>query len=183
VTVRSTNIAGTTYSLMVWTPIRPGAEVQLRTHLDGLDQDDSPLARLPRTHMARWLIVPDMPVPPGTNLRDPLGNQYLLFTSNFDGDVDSYLHELVELIPAEAAAIWSHCVGCPQPAEGVALKAYLHRNQVDSGFAFAAYGRASVAQIKTALDKRARLIDFVVRAQEMAPAERRQAFLQEFGGS
>jgi len=132
--------------------------------------------------MARWLIVPDMPVPPRTHLRDPLGNQYLLFTSNFDGDVDSYLHELVELM-GEAAAIWSHCIGCPRPAEGAALKAYLHRNQVDSGFAFAAYGNASVAQIKTALDKRARLIDLVVRAQEMAPAERRTAFLKQFGSA
>lgn len=181
--MRSTNIAGTTYSLMIWTPIRPGAEDSLRAYLDGLDKRDSPLAKLPRTHMARWLIVPDMPVPPGTHLRDPLGNQYLLFTSNLDCDADSYLHEVVALMPVEAAEIWSHCVGCPQPAEGVALKAYLHRNQVDSGFAFAAYGDASVAHIRRALDKRARLIDFVVRAQEMTPAQRRAAFLDEFGSS
>jgi hypothetical protein len=179
--MRSPNIAGRTYSLMIWTPIRPGAEGELRAYLDGLDKRSSPLARLPRTHMARWVVVPDMPVAPGTNLHDPLGNQYLLFTSNFDGDADSYLHELVELMAEEAAAIWSHCIACPQPAEGAALKAYLHRNQVDSGFAFAAYGDASVAQIKTALDKRARLIDFVVRAQEMKPAQRRKAFLEEFG--
>ena len=66
-------------------------------------------------------------------------------------------------------------------AEGAALKAYLHRNQVDSGVAFAAYAHASVAQIKRALDKRARLIDFVVRAQEMSSASRRKAFLEEFG--
>ena len=181
--MRSTNVAGHTYSLMIWTPIRPGEEDGLREHLESLDKDDSPLARSPRTHMARWIVVPDMPVAPGTSLRDPLGTQYLLFTSNLDGDVDSYLHELVAQIPEEAAAIWGRCVGCPQPAEGAALKAYLHRNQVDSGVAFAAYPNASVTQIKGALDKRARLIDFVVRAQEMRPAARRQAFLKEFGGS
>jgi hypothetical protein len=181
--MRSPNIAGDTYSLMLWTPVRPGAEAALRGLLDGLDKHASPLAKLPRTHMARWVVVPDMPVAPGTGPRDPLGNQYLLFTSNFDGDVDSYLHELVELMPDVAARIWSHCVGCPQPAEGAALKAYLHRNQVDSGVAFAAYGHESVAQIKRALDKRARLIDFAVRAQEMAPAQRREAFLQEFGSA
>ena len=181
--MRSPNIAGATYSLMIWTPIRPGQDGALRAYLEALPRDDSPLARLQRTHMARLVIVDDMPVAPGTRLRDPLGNQYLLFTSNFDGDVDSYLHELVERMAEAAAAIWSHCIGCPQPAEGAALKAYLHRNQVNSGVAFAAYGDASVAQIKTALDKRARLIDFVVRAQEMAPAQRRTAFLQEFGSS
>lgn len=180
--MRSPNVAGKTYSLMVWTPIRPGAEDALRAYLDGLDEVGSPLAKVPRTHMARWIVVPDMPVAPGTDLRDPLGTQFLLFTSNFDGDVDSYLRELVELIPDEAAAIWGHCVGCPQPAAGMALKAYLHRNQVDSGVVFAAYPGASVAQIRTALDKRARLIDFVVRAQKMTPATRRSAFLEEFGG-
>ena len=179
--LRSPNIAGKTYSLMVWTPIVPGSEEALRSTLEGLDKDDSPLRRTPRTHMARWIIVPAMPVPPGTSLHDPLGNEFLLFTSNFDGDVDSYLHELVEQMPAEAAAIWGHCIGCPKPAEGAALKAYIHRNQVDSGFAFAAYGAASVERIKTALDKRTRLIDFAVRAQDMKPGQRRKAFLREFG--
>ena len=46
---------------------------------------------------------------------------------------------------------------------------------------FAAYGQANVKQIARALDKRARLQDFVVRAQDMQPAERRRAFLEEFG--
>ena len=179
--VRSTSIAGETYSLQVWTPIRPGEEDALRDYLEALPPEASPLARVPRTHMARWLIVPDMPVAPGTDLRDPLGGPFLLFTSNFDGDVDSYLHELVAQIPQEAAAIWSRCVGCPQPPEGAALKAYLHRNQIQAGFAFAAYPQASVAQIRRALDKRRRLIDFAVGAQEMTPAQRREAFLERFG--
>ncbi|MGH2944095.1 MAG: hypothetical protein ACRDLN_15110 [Solirubrobacteraceae bacterium] len=181
--MRSTNIAGQAYSLLVLTPICPGEEDALRACLEGLDPQDSPLAKLPRTHMARWIVVADMPSPPGRHVRDPLGGQFLLFTSNFDGDVDSYLHELCELMAPEAAAIWSHCVGCPRPAEGAALKAYLHRNQIDSGFAFAAYGQASVARVRTALDKRERLIAFAVRAQEMEPAERRAAFLEQFGGA
>ena len=46
---------------------------------------------------------------------------------------------------------------------------------------FAAYGQASVERIRGALDKRARLTDFVVRAQDMEPAQRRAAFLEEFG--
>jgi hypothetical protein len=179
--VRSPNIAGRTFSLMVWTPVLPGREDELRSTLEGLDTARSPLAKLPRTHSARWLVVAGMPVPPGTKADDPLGGPFLLFTSNFDGDVDSYLHELCELMADEAAAIWSHCVGCPRPPEGAALKAYLHRNQVDAGFAFAAYGDASVQRIRTALDKRERLIDFAVRAQDMEPATRRAAFLQEFG--
>jgi hypothetical protein len=167
---------------MIWTPITPGRESDLRAVLEGYDTGaGSPLAALPRTHMARWIVVPDMPVAPGTALEDPLGTQFLLFTSNLDGDVDSYLRELVELMAEAAAEVWSHCVGCPRPAAGMALKAYLHRNQVDSGVAFAAYPDASVARVRAALDARARLAGFAVRAQALGPDERRAAFLQEFG--
>jgi hypothetical protein len=132
--------------------------------------------------MARLLIVPEMPVPPGrSDLEDPLGGPYLLFTSNFDGDLESYLHELVAALQPEAGEIWGRCIGCPRPAAGAALKAYLGRNQIDSGVVFAAYGNASVAQIRTALDKRERLADFAIRAQDMKPGRRREAFLEEFG--
>ena len=34
--MRSTNVAGRTYALMVLTPIRPGMEPALRSYLEGL---------------------------------------------------------------------------------------------------------------------------------------------------
>ena len=176
--MRSTNVAGKTYALMVLTPIKPGLQDELRAVLEGFGAE-SPFDRLPRTHFVRLIIVPDMPVPAG--VQDPLDGPYLLFTANFDGDVDSWLDELAALLVPEAQEIWGRCIGCPDPAEGAALKAYLWRNQLDSGVVFAAYGQASVAQIRGALDKRARLQDFVIRAQDMKPAQRRKAFLKEFG--
>jgi hypothetical protein len=175
--VRSTNIAGKSYLLMVLTPIKPGLEDELRAYLSALDE--SPLARVPRTHFARFMIMPDMPVPAG--VEDPLDRPYLLFTANFDGDLDSWLHALSDELVPEAEEIWGRCIGCPSPASGAALKAYLHRNQLQSGVVFAAYGGASVQQILGALDKRARLGDFAIRAQAMEPGERRRAFLEEFG--
>jgi hypothetical protein len=180
--MRSPNVAGHSYALMVLTPIRASEQDALAAYLAALPRDDSPLARLPRTHMARLLIVPEMPVAPGRrDLEDPLGDPYLLFTSTFDGDLDSYLHELADALAPEADAIWGRCIGCPQPARGAALKAYLGRNQIDSGVVFAAYGDASVARVRGALHKRERLIDLAIRAQDMKPAARRQAFLEEFG--
>lgn len=178
--MRSTNVAGRTYALMVLTPIRPGCRDELRATIEGLD-DASPFARLDRTHFARLLIVADMPVARGARYRDGLDGPYLMLTANFDGDVDSWLDELVVRLAPEAREIWGRCIGCPRPAEGAALKAYLWRNQLQSGVVFAAYGQASVARIRSALDKRARLQDFVVRAQDLEPAARRTAFLEEFG--
>jgi hypothetical protein len=182
--MRSPNVVGRTYSLMVLTPVREGEAQALQDYLDGLPRGaDSPLARVERTHMARLLIIADMPVAPERpDLADPLGGPYLLFTATFDGSLDRYLVELVEaLTPEEAEAIWGRCLGCPRPVEGAALKAYIGRNQLQSGVVFAAYGDASVADVRRALDKRARLQDFVIRAQTMTPAKRRKAFLKEFG--
>jgi hypothetical protein len=178
--MRSTNVAGRTYALMVLTPVRPGLEAELRDYIEGLD-GASPFARLKRTHFARLLVVPDMPVARGASYHDPLDGPYLLLTANFDGDVDSWLDELAALLAPEAGEIWGRCIGCPRPAEGAALKAYLWRNQLDSGVVFAAYGQASVARIHGALDKRARLAEFVVKAQDMDSTQRRTAFLAEFG--
>ena len=93
--------------------------------------------------MARWIVIQDMPVPPG--VKDPLDGPYLLFTSNFDGNLATYMDELVERASPQLGEIYAHCIGCPQPAEGAALKAYIGRNQIDAGVVFAAYGAASVA--------------------------------------
>lgn len=180
---RSTNVFRRAYFLMVLTPIRPGEEDALRAYLEGLRGDDgsasSPLARVARTHVARWLILDDMPHDPAAP-HDHLDLPYLLFTSAFDGDRDSYLDELVGALAGEAPEIWGRCVGCPTPASGEGLKRYLIHNQLDSGFFFAAYGESTVQDVQRALDKRTRLAAFVLRTQGMAPGEVRERFVAEF---
>jgi hypothetical protein len=178
---RSSNVFAKAYFLMVLTPILPGEEDALRAYLEGLRDSDerSPLARLARTHVARWLILDDMPHDPAAP-HDHLDMPYLLFTSAFDGDLGSYLDELVFALAPEAPQIWGRCVGCPDPAAGPDLKRYLEHNQLDAGFFFAANGESTVADITRALGKRARLAAFVVRTQGMDPAALQQEFVREF---
>lgn len=179
---RSTNVFGGAYLLMVLTPIRPGEEDALRAYLEGLgagDGERSPLVRLPRTHVGRWLILDDLPHDPAAP-HDHLDLQYLLFTSAFDGDVSSYLDELVVALAPEAGEIWGRCVGCPEPPVGADLKRYLRHNQLDAGFFFAAYSDSTVADVLRALDKRGRLAAFVLRTQGMPAAAVREQFVREF---
>lgn len=177
---RSTNVFHRAYLLMVLTPVRPGEEEALRAFLQSLhDHGPSPLARLGRMHVGRWLILPDMPQNPAA-MADHLDMPYLLFTSAFDGDVQSYLDELVEALAPEAGEIWGRCVGCPNPAAGPWLKDYLLHNQLDAGFFFAAYGSSTVADVRRALDKRERLTAFMLRTQGMEPATVQEAFVREF---
>jgi hypothetical protein len=177
----SRNRSGQAYALTVFTPVLPGHEDRLRAHLAGLPQDGSPLAALPRTHFARWVILRDFVKEPGQRSEDRLHCPYLVFTSNFDGPLDSYLDELCERMGAEALEIWGHCAGCPEDRAG--LKAYLLRNQVDTGIFVVAYPDATVPHVRRSLDRRRRAIDFAVRTQGLPPDQLQRAFLEEFRGA
>jgi hypothetical protein len=174
------NRTGQAYAFMAITPILEGMAPALRAQLERLSQGESPFARLPRTHFARWVILPDWINDRSQPERDQLRSEYLIFTSNFDGERDSYLDELGERLAPEAEEIWGNCAGCPSPASGAALKAYLLHNQINTGFFVAAYPRATVEQVRRSLGLRTRLIDFALGAQGMEPAQLQQAFDAEF---
>lgn len=182
--MKSANVSGQAYAFMAMTPIMPGEEQALRDYLDGLrERGPSPLAKLPRTHMGRFVIIEDFYNDSSWKQRKPehLAMPYLVFTSNFDGDLDSYLDELCETLASEAKQIWGRCVGCPDTAEGPALKKYLKHNQIDSGIFFAAYGRATVAEVKAALHQRERMIAFARNHQGVEPDALQTSFVEEFG--
>jgi hypothetical protein len=167
------------YALTVLTPIVPGHEQALRDYLEALGRTPSPLARLPRTHFGRWVIVPAFVTDPEQPTAEELECAYLLFTATFDGPLDSYLDELCGELAPEAERIWGSCIGCPG-LSGDQLKAYLLGNQVHTGLFFSAYPDATVEVVRKSLHVRDKAIAFAVGAQEMEPAELQRAFLEEF---
>jgi len=176
------NVNGQAYGFQAMTPIEPGEEGQLRAYLEGLDPNDSPLGKLPATHMGRFVIVKDFHNDPSWGQKEEhLDLQYLIFTSNLDGYIDRYLDELCEVMAPEAREIWGRCVGCPESAKGAELKAYLKHNQIDCGFFYAAYGTATVPEVKAALTQRDQMIAFATSSQGLRPEELRQAFVAQFG--
>ena len=178
---RDPDRSGQARALTVLTPIAPGAQDDLRRYLEGLRASGSPLARLPRTHFGRWVIVEDL-VPDGEPNPDHLATPHLLFTACFDGELDSYLDELCEALRAEAPAIWGRCLGAPQPPTGAALKAYLRAHHAKTGFFVAAYPQATVGQVRAALERREQVIAFARSAQGMNPGQLQKAFLDQVGG-
>ena len=173
--------SGQASALTVLTPIQAGAQDDLRRYLEGLRATGSPLARLPRTHFGRWVIVPDF-VPDDEREPDHLATPYLLFTASFDGPMDTYLDELCDALATEATEIWGRCAGAPQPPAGPALKAYLRAHHVRTGFFVAAYPQATVGQVRAALAQREAVIAFARAAQGMDPAQLQAAFLEQVGG-
>jgi hypothetical protein len=173
------NRAGQAYALTVVAPIARGEEDALRAYLQALDP--SPLAKLPRTHFGRWVIVRQVVAEPSQRHPVALRPAQLIFSVTFDGARDSYVDELCELMGDEACEIWRRCSGS-RSARGADLKTYLLRHQVRTGLFFAAYPDAAVQRVRRAVDVRERLIDFAVRAQTMSPRELRRGFIDEFAG-
>jgi hypothetical protein len=177
---RDPDRSGQAGALTVLTPIAPGAEPDLRAYLEGLRAGPSPLARLAGTHFGRWVIVSDL-VAEDEREPDHLAGPQLLFTASFDGPLDRYLDELCDELAAEADEIWGRCADAPQPAAGVALKAYLRAHHHQTGFFVAAYPDATVARVRAALAQRAEAIAFARDAQSLAPAQLQAAFLERLG--
>jgi hypothetical protein len=167
--------SGQACALTVMTPIESEQEAELRAYLEALPRRPSPLAKLTRTHFARWVIVSDF-----VN-DDHLCAPFLIFTSNFDGPADSYLDELCDELVPEARQIWGRCAGCPASMARGELKEYLLHHRIMTGYFVAAYPDASVAMVRRSLEVRERMIDLAVRAQSMSAADLQRAFAKEFG--
>lgn len=177
----SKNVSGQAYSLTVLAPIKSGESSELAAHLDGLGSGDaSPLARVPATHFARWVVLDALIYEGGRQRYEAWSGPRLLFTSNFDGDLGPYLDGLRTGLGAEADAIWSHCEGYPGHENGAAFAAWMRRHQLTSSLFFAAYGDQTVEQVLRSLALRRELAAFALDAQGLSDAELKAAFLGEW---
>lgn len=177
----SRNVSGQAYGLTVLTPILPGRERELAAHLDGLgDGDASPLARVPRTHIARWVVIEDVIFQgAGQRKRDRLSPR-LLFSSNFDGDLDAYLEGLRTGMAGDADAIWGHCQGYPGHGDGPAFAAWMRAHQLEAALFFAAYGGMTVDEVHANVERRRRLLDLVIEGQSLSPTDLKTRFMDTF---
>ena len=177
------NVLGQAYFFLAMTPIIAGHEIALRAHLRALPlQDGSPLAKVPRTHFGRWVIMPQ-PAFEGAPMHPaPFKSQYLFFSASFDGDLPSYLDDLCTLIPDEADAIWGHCAGYPGSKDRTAFGRYLTHNQINTEVPFSAYPQATVQRVRESLELRDRILKFAVDTQGVDPAELQRRWQETFGG-
>ena len=177
----SRNVSGQAYALSVLAPIADGRADALQAHLEALGEGDaSPLARVPGTHIARWVVIPDVIYQgPGQRKRDRLGPR-LLFSSNHDGEVGAYLEGLRTGMADDADAIWGHCRGYPGHADGPAFAAWMRAHMLEAALFFAAYGGMTVEQVQDNLARRRALLELVIAGQGMPPHDLKARFMETF---
>jgi hypothetical protein len=174
------DVSGQAHALSVLTAIRDGQENALARQLNALEGGDaSPLSAVPATHFARWVVIGDV-VHEGHGSREHLRCGQLLFTSNFDGDLATYLESLRVGLGETADRIWGHCHGYPGQQDAAGFAHYLRAHQIESSLFFAAYGERTVEDVKASLATRLKLIDFAMRSQGMPDADLQAAFSESF---
>lgn len=179
------NQNGTVYGLTILSPIieddaaTPSHDLQIRNYLAHLStREDSPFAFAPGTHLARLVVMDDVIYVGMPSCEEHLKSKYLIFESNIDGDLDTYLAGLAKHIPGHLDAIWSHCVGYPGAANLKAFVDYMKACQLDTTFFFAAVNDKTVTETLRALQTQTAVADFIASHQGVDPATLQREFIQ-----
>lgn len=172
------NQSGSVYGLTILSPIladetaATSHNCAIRMYLAGLPNDQrSPFARFSGTHMARLVVMDDVVFVGRPSCEEHLKSQYLIFETNFDGDLDSYLTNMARTIPDEIDAVWKHCWGYPGvKGNEAAFVAYMKKCQVDTTFYFADVNAYTVKQTLLALQTQAAVAAFIDKNQGLPAA-------------
>src|SRR5258708_3809801 len=177
------NQSGNIYGLTILSPIINGADgdvshdCAIREYLANLPRDHRSLfAKVSSTHLARRVVMDDV-VFVGTPAREEhLQSKYLVFETNFDGDLDAYLTRMAREAPEEVHAVWRHCVGYPGVQDPAAFAGYMKECQIETTFFFAAVNNKTVQQTLRALKVQSGLAHFIEANQGKCAGDTQAAF-------
>jgi hypothetical protein len=164
-------------SLAALAPVRPAAADPLLAALAALEESEgSPFARAPGTHFGRFVFIPALVDATGRPLAAT--DSYLFLAADFDVDVEDWTMSLCRLAGAELDSVMDHCLGYPGSRDPDGVVAYFESHRVPAGFTVAGHRRATVAEVRAALQLRLELRALAVRAQaeRLAPGELRRAW-------
>jgi len=177
------NQNGNVYGLTILSPIisEPDGSIShdcaIRDYLAKLPRDHTSMfARISATHLARLVVMDDVVFVGTPAVEEHLKSKYLVFETNFDGDLDSYLESMARNAPEEVNEVWRHCVGYPGVKNVSAFVDYMKRCQVDTTFFFADVNNKTVQQTLRALKVQSSLVHFIEANQGKAPADLQAAF-------
>lgn len=141
-TKKGIQLANNVTELTAIAPLVPGGADRLRAFFTKRRRDDeggepSPIEQIETIHYARWVIID--------------GGTRLLFTSNFDGDIEGYLSEFAERDEGPLNAIFGFCDGWPGARPVASFIEYVRKHMVPAEYYYGAYPKNTVKEIKRAL--------------------------------
>lgn len=145
------NTSGNAYALTLFCPIKNEHENGItngnliRNYLQELPTEEkSPLAKVANTYLARFYVLDDALFQSFPNKLDTLQSKYLVFSSDFYGDLNTYLIGMWNERWMETSTgkedfiqnIWGRCVGFETVNSPSTFIAYIKKCQVNTTFFF-----------------------------------------------
>ena len=164
---------------------------------------NSPMARVPQTYLARFFVLDDvfteslpgagafdtvsdlLPVVPDAIRRaslpaeDHLKSKYLVFSSNFHGDLEPYLRGMWQAIESDIESVWQHCYAFDEVKDADGFIAYMKKCQLTAALFFVGSNDDPLEEQLKALYLKQEFSRFAMESQGLPTAELKQRY-QEF---
>jgi len=177
------NTSGAAYGLTLLCPIANGTQddqsyaERLRDYLENLPVDgESPMAKVPNTYLARFYILNDVFFESYPAEEEHLQSKYLVFSSNFYGDLETYLREMWSAAESDVREIWQNCVAFDQVDGSDSFVEYIKRCQVDNNLFFNGSTDDPLAEQLKALYLKQEFTRFAHESQGLSAEELQGAF-------
>jgi hypothetical protein len=162
----------------------------------------SPMARVPNTYLCRYYILDDVYTEslPGGGIWDTvsdiwpvlsrksrlqalpheehLQSRYLVFSSNFYGDLDAYLQGMWRNTEQDVRSVWQYCYGFDKVNGADSFTAYAKRCQLDATLFFVGSNDDPLDEQLKALYIKQEFSRFAQTTQDLPAAQLRQAYKQ-----
>jgi len=184
------NVASKAYGLTILSPIREkiaqgvSGSVLTRSVIEDLKlHQHSPFAKVANTYLARLYVLNDVMFQGYPEQEDHLKSKYLVFASNFYGDLDEYLTGLWHGAQADVKQIWAHCYDFESVTDEASFLIYMKKCQVKTTFFF--NGSVGLGEDDISLNEQLKALylkqefaKFVWNNQSLSPNELKAAFIE-----
>ncbi len=177
------NQAGNAYGLTTLCPIINGSQQDrsyaalIRDRLHELElHEKSPMAKVPNTYLCRFYVLNDVFYEGKPAEYERLKSKYLVFTSNFHGELEPYLQGMWNAARETIEQIWEFCVGFDRVHDADGFVEYIKKCQVTTTYFFNGSTDESLAEQLKALYLKQEFSKFAFENQGKSAEELQLAF-------
>jgi len=184
------NVASKAYGLTILSPIRENiaqgvsGSVLTRAEIENLSlHQHSPFAKVANTYLARLYVLNDVMFQGYPEKEDHLKSKYLVFASNFYGDLDEYLTGLWRNAKTDVKKVWAHCYDFESVTDEASFLIYMKKCQIKTTFFF--NGSVDLGEDDTSLNEQLKALylkqefaEFVWNNQNLSSNELKAAFIE-----
>lgn len=138
--------------------------------------EKSPMAKVPDTYLCRFYVLNDVFYEGAPAQEEHLKSKYLVFSTNYYGELDTYLKGMWENAQDEVKDIWQHCVAFDGVRDAADFIGYIKKCQVNNHLFFNGSNGNSLAEQLKSLYLKQEFSRFAYAHQGSSAEELQQAF-------